>query len=140
MRETFEKAFQWCVKYAVFFRTLSEDDELQEFFKKYNVYQPPQGHPAIYKILDECQSEAYDDDVVITNYNQIIEDCKLDTNDVTRPTDKWVKTLNAEQILACIAWHFRRDHYKEGSWISDSVAEGYMRVLVDGFIEKIIEF
>ena len=136
MREAFDKAYRWCMKYAIFFRTLSEDDDLQEFFRKFNVYKAPQGHPAIYKILDECKSEAYYDDVVITHYSRVIEDCKLDINNVTRPTDNWVQTLDAEQILACIAWHFRRDHFNEGSWISVSVAEGFMRVLVDGFIDK----
>ena len=54
--------------------------------------------------------------------------------DLAQPTKEWLDTLTEKQILAVIAWHFRRDHFSEGSWIADSVADGHMAVLVDALL------
>ena len=35
--------------------------------------------------------------------------------DLAQPTKEWLDTLTEKQILAVIAWHFRRDHFSEGS-------------------------
>ena len=51
--------------------------------------------------------------------NQIRVKCK-------NPTDEKLERLDASHILGCIAWHFRRDHFIEGSLISDSIAGGHM--------------
>ncbi len=131
-----KNAIAWCQKYEMLFRTIYEDDELREFFQKFNVYQPPQGHHGIYDILDECMHNAYEADVVVTDYGQIIADDKLSDKNVAKPSRNWVRTLSEEQIFACIAWHFRRDHFSEGSWIADSVANGHMLILVQGLLSK----
>jgi hypothetical protein len=47
-----------------------------------------------------------------------------------------INTRTEKQILAVIAWHFRRDHFSEGSWIADSVADGHMAVLVDALLGR----
>ena len=65
-----------------------------------------------------------------------IEDGKLSDRDLAQPSKEWLDTLTEKQILAVIAWHFRRDHFSEGSWISDSVADGYMAVLVDMLLDR----
>ena len=80
--------------------------------------------------------EAYDSNVVITDYGQVVEDGKLSERDLVQPTKEWLDTLTEKQILAVIAWHFRRDHFSEGSWISDSVADGHMTVLVDALLGR----
>ena len=134
--EVLQRAFRWCQKYEVLFRVLYEDEELRAHLQEYNVYQPPQGHRGIYKILHDCMEQAYDSGIVIANYRQVIEEGNLSEKYLARPTAEWVEGLSAEQNLACIAWHFRRDHFSEGSWINDSVANGYMMILVDGFTKK----
>ena len=49
---------------------------------------------------------------------------------------KEINSLLPEQILACVAWHFRRDHFSEGSLISESIAEGHMLSLLSTYLEK----
>ena len=132
-----ESVLKWCRKYSVLFHVISEDKEVKDFFREYNVYEPPQGHYGIYKILQECFQEAYDSNVVITDYRQVIEAGKISDRDLARPTEEWVSTLTEKQILAVIAWHFRRDHFVEGSLISDSMAGGHMAVLVDELLGRI---
>ena len=132
-----KRSFLWCQKYEVLFRLLYEDEELRNSIREYNVYQPPQDHPQIYRILHECMENAYEYDVVVTHYGQVISDNNLSDQDVANPTKEWVDSLTVEEILACIAWHFRRDHFSEGSWISVSVAEGHMMAFVQGVLEKL---
>ena len=66
----------------------------------------------------------------------MIEDGKLSDRDLVQPTKEWLDTLTAKQILAVIAWHFRSDHFSEGSWIADSVVHGHMAVLVDALLDR----
>ena len=56
--------------------------------------------------------------------------------DLAQPTKEWLDTLTEKQILAVIVWHFRRDHFSEGSWIADSGADGHMAVLVDALLGR----
>lgn len=80
---------------------------------------------------------SYDSEVVIKDYGQVIEDGKMSERDLVSPTKEWIESLTEIQILAVIAWHFRRDHFSEGSWIADTVANGHMVVLVDGLLSRI---
>ena len=68
--------------------------------------------------------EAYDVNLAIHNYGEVIETGKLDERLVSSPTMNFINQLSEEQILACIAWHFRRDHFSEGSLIADSIGNG----------------
>ncbi|MCR4598184.1 MAG: hypothetical protein K5678_04025, partial [Acetatifactor sp.] len=126
----------WCRKYAILFHVVSEDEELRTFFEKHSVYQPHQGHHGLYDILETCFRDAYESNVVIADYGQVVEDGKLSAQDLAEPAKEWLDSLTDKQILAVIAWHFRRDHFSEGSWISDSVANGHMAVLVDALLER----
>ena len=109
---------------------------MRTFFEKHSVYQPNQGHHGLYAIINACFHEAYDSNVVITDYGQIVEDGKLPDRDLAQPTKEWLDTLTAKQILAVIAWHFRKDHFSEGSWIADSVAGGHMAALVNALLDR----
>lgn len=80
--------------------------------------------------------EAYDSNVVITDYGKVVEGGKFSDRDLANPSKEWLTNLTEKQILAVIAWHFRRDHFCEGSWISESVADGHMALLVDTLLER----
>lgn len=130
------KAYQWCHKYEMLFRVILAEEDLRESLRKYSVYTRSEEHLELCRILYRCTSQAYKYGVVIKNYLQIIEKTKISEKNLLSPTEKWADTLTQDQILACIAWHFRRDHFVEGSWISDSVANGYMLVLVHAYLRK----
>ena len=74
--------------------------------------------------------------MVINDYDQVVEDGKLPGRDFAQPTKEWLHTLSEKQIFAVIAWRFRRDHFSEGSWITDSVADEHMAVLVGALLES----
>jgi len=79
-------------------------------------------------------NEAYKSNVVVGDYGQIIEEGEFSEEQLSHTTDEWCQSLTKKQLLGVIAWHFRRDHFCEGSWISDSVAEEHMMVLVDSIL------
>jgi len=49
-------------------------------------------------------------------------------------------TLTKKQILAVVAWHFRRDFFSKENWMNDSVADGHMTVLVDALLQRESEY
>ena len=76
--------------------------------------------------------EAYDVGMVIHNYREIVESAGLQRI-VQTPSEDNLKGLTREQILACIAWHFRADYFNNGSLINTSIAEGYMLNLLKAY-------
>ena len=69
------------------------------------------------------------------NYSEVVSEALTD-EEVAKPTEEILNRLTTEQIVGCIAWHFRRDHFSEGSLISDSIANGYMLMLLKAFVVK----
>jgi len=116
---------EFCRKYEMLLKTIYEDEELRKWCNDYSVYAPVTEHKGLEHILYYVfMPEAYDVNLVIQNYGEVIETGKLDERLVSSPTADFISQLSEEQILACIAWHFRRDHFSEGSLIADSIANG----------------
>ena len=120
----YSKQKEFCRKYEMLLKTIYEDEELRKWCNDYSVYAPVTEHIGLKRILSGFMEEAYDIDLVIHNYGEIVSGSKLDERLVASPTDGFIEQLNEQQIIACIAWHFRRDHFSEGSLISDSIGNG----------------
>ena len=136
-KESENTPLDWCKKNLDLLRTIFEDEQLRSEFRKYNVYSSFEGNCDVLKKFRECFHEAYDSGVVVKDYNEMIEEAGLSDEDIAAPTKEWISTLSDKQILAAIAWHFRKDHFCEGSLISKSVADGHLLLLVEGYIDKV---
>ena len=79
--------------------------------------------------------EAYRKDIVVRNYSDLVEDAGMNDK-VTEPIEEDLKALSSEELLGCIAWHFRRDHFDNGSLISRSIAEGHMLRMMKIYADK----
>ncbi len=77
--------------------------------------------------------EAYESGIVVSNYAKFTEDKE---EIVSNPDDGFIDTLSKEEIMSCIAWHFRRDHFVEGSLINESFVDGSLLSLFKFFIKK----
>lgn len=126
----------FCLRYVQLLQTIDWDDDLKDWCRKYSIYEKIVTHQGLERMLHELLSEAYDSNIVIQDYGQIIEDSKLDQQLISDPSGEFISSLNKKQLLACIAWHFRRDHFSEGSLIGESIAEGillkYVKALLKG--------
>lgn len=128
---------EFCKKYVALLQTIDWDDELKEWCHQYSVYEPVKEHKGLEHMLyGAFMREAYDAGVIVHDYHEIIETGNLDERLVAQPTDEFIESLSDAQILGCIAWHFRRDHFSEGSLIAKSIADGYLLKYIKTYIER----
>lgn len=128
----------WFKKYIPILQMIDDDEELKTACKEYSAYsRNTNAHNSVTSYLYRYfMHEAYDNNIVIKNYGEIVKKCGSD-KEVSRPTQEFLDRLTAEQILACIAWHFRRDHFVEGSLVNDSIAGGHMLFMMKSYMNKI---
>ncbi len=106
-----KKTEAFCRKYEVLLIALHEDDDLREWCAGYSAYTKPDKFIQLGKIIwQDFFKQAYDDGIVISNYSTIISNSGLNQEDVSKPSKEWVRGLSKQEIIACIAFHFRMDH------------------------------
>ena len=127
----------FCLKYIPILEMIDADPSLKEACAKHSAYAKDEKHASLINYLyDYFMKEAYKKGIVVTNYNELVEEAGMQDK-VAEPTEKELKTLSADQILGCIAWHFRRDYFSNGSLIDSSIAEGHMLRMLKAYAEKI---
>lgn len=92
----------------------------------YSVYSPNSDQEALKHNLSDFLHQAYEEGLVITNYMDVICQYELNEQDIITADKPWLESQPYMCVLACIAWHFRRDRFCEGSLISSSIADGIM--------------
>jgi len=131
-----KKRIEFCEKYYRFLEEIKNDSETVEWCRKYSVYERQEKNRVLYEMIHIFMKDAYDSGVVISEYGEIIEKSGLEEWNVASPSKEWAEKLTEEQLFAVIAWHFRRDHFINGSLIDDSIAEGYLLTLVKAVLKK----
>ena len=105
---------------------IEASSEKQEWCRAYSVYSSNPGQEALARNLRSFTAGAYANGLVISNYQEVLQRWNLEEQSVAAADPAWLETQPYLCVLACIAWHFRRDHFCEGALISKSVAEGVM--------------
>lgn len=100
--------------------------EKLEWCRRYSVYATNPGQDELAQSLHNFMEQAYENGLVIANYHQVIQQYNLDEAFIVNADSCWLKGQSYLPTLACIAYHFRRDHFSEGSLISESIASGAM--------------
>ena len=127
----------FCLKYIPILEMIDTDPSLKEACAKHSAYAKDEKHSSLINYLyDYFMKEAYKKGIVVTNYMELVEEAGM-KDKVAEPTEEELKTLSADQILGCIAWHFRRDYFSNGSLIDSSIAEGHMLRMLKAYVEKI---
>lgn len=90
----------------------------------YSAYSNNPGQEKLSGDLRDFVNRAYQEGLVIANYNEVIRRWGLDERDIDAAAPEWLSTQSYLCVLACIAWHFRRDNFCEGSLIGQSIADG----------------
>lgn len=94
--------------------------EKRQWCKENSVYSENPGQAELHRRINTFEGESYANGLVITNYAQVLQRYGL-----CEPFTK-IDQMPYLAALACTAWHFRRDHFSEGSLISESIASGDM--------------
>ena len=98
--------------------------EKQSWCLRYSPFSDNSDQEPLHRDLREFMKRAYESNLIISNYKDILDASNFQERAMIQADENWVKTLSNEQLLACISWHFRRDHFNEGSLISESIATG----------------
>ena len=127
----------FCLKYIPILEMIDADPSLKEACAKHSAYAKDEKHASLINYLYQYfMKEAYKKGIVVTNYSELVEEAGMQDK-VGALAEVDLKGLSADQILGCIAWHFRRDYFSNGSLISSSIAEGHMLRMLKAYVEKI---
>ena len=127
----------FCLKYIPILEMIDADPSMKEACAKHSAYTKDEKHASLINYLyDYFMKEAYQKGIVVQNYMEVVEEAGM-KNKVAEPTEEDLKALSADQILGCIAWHFRRDYFSNGALISSSIAEGHMLRMMKAYAGKI---
>jgi len=133
----FRERIAFFEKYIPILQMIWDDEDLTAACRAYSAYERPKQHPSLMAYLNgHFMKEAYASGIVVQNYRELVAENKIE-DWVASPTEKRLAALDPEHILTCIAWHFRRDHFSEGSLIADSIAEGHMLTMMKAYMESV---
>lgn len=129
------KQKEFVIKWLPMLERVQQDDSLKAQCKSYDAYSPSVDCE---KIVEEIKfhsflEEAYDSGIVVSNYNEFTDEKE---EMVSNSTDEFINSLSENEIMSCIAWHFRRDHWIEGSLISESFVNGSLVRLFRAFAKE----
>lgn len=88
--------------------------------------------------IERFIEETYKNGVVIGNYHEIMKSLNLNERQIVKAEKAWIDTLSLYGAVACLAYHFRRDHFCEGSLINDSVANGCVLRLMERIYKLLV--
>lgn len=132
-----EKSLLFCDKYIGFLQMIDNDEDLKQWCKDYSAYSRPESHYSLGEyIYHDFMKDAYEYDLVVNDYRELVEKANA-LEWVNHPTDEQLSHLDAEQLLGCIAYHFRMDHFCEGSLVNTSIGEGYMLKMLKHYSRRI---
>ena len=113
----------WAVK---FLEQIETSEEKKTWCRCYSVYSYDFGQVKLAQNLKDFVDSTYRAGLVISNYREVIQKWGIEERNITMAEPEWLESQPYLCVLACIAWHFRRDHFCEGSLISKSIAEGVL--------------
>ena len=132
-----QQQLDYCLKYIPILEMIDTDPSLKEACAKHSAYAKDEKHASLINYLyNHFMKEAYKKGIVVTNYSVLVEEAGM-KDKVAEPAEEELNALSDEQILGCIAWHFRRDYFSNGSLIDSSIAEGHMLRMLKAYVEKI---
>lgn len=103
---------------------IEASEEKRCWCRDYSVYSSNPGQEDLARDLRAFVDRAYKEGLVIPNYHDVIQQQDLAERDIAAADPAWLDTQSYLCVLACIAWHFRRDHFCEGALINQSIADG----------------
>lgn len=103
--------------------SIESDPSKKDWCRRYSVYDKDALHHPLSAEIDLLLQKSYHFGILISNYRDAADLCGLDDRQLEYPTAGDMSYL---AVLACITWHFRRDHFDEGVLIRESIASGVL--------------
>ncbi len=133
--KTMKNAYRWCLKNKSLFKIAFMEPEIRQRVKG-ELTDNKKKYDSVIGELAESEQEACFGNVLAPKYHVLISTAKISEETLEYPTAENLSGFSAELILAIITWHFRRDHFCEGSLFKESIADGYLMVLAEEFVKR----
>ena len=116
------KEKEFCKKWLPLLERIINNEILKNRCKAYNAYISSKENNKLEKELEFSTflEEGYESGIVIKNYQEVMKEKEL----IYQPTDEFINSLSELEIIACIAWLFRCDHWDNGFLISEVFVNG----------------
>lgn len=132
-----KQRLDFCRKYIPILKMIDRDEDMKHMCRSFSAFTSAEKTSSLVQYLyDAFMPDAYSAGMVITNYMQLVEDEDI-KRWVANPSEEQLSGLDEEHVLACIAWHFRCDHFSNGSLINNSVSNGHMLRMLETYEEKV---
>ena len=122
---------QFLLNSIALLQRINDTPELHDWCCHYNVYDSiPDTYGLEHRIYSEFTKGAYDYQFVPHDYVDTLNSAKIDRKEIYSPGIEWLASLSTNELIACIAYHFRYDYNENGSLIFESIASGAMLKLL----------
>ncbi len=135
--ETASNQVLFCRVHLPILKSILKNPESRRWCLNHSAYDRDTTHPELDRYFRAFISEAYRCGMIPRNYGELLQDLNPDRwiRDPRR-LQHFLRKQDGPHILACIAYHFRADHFSEGSLISDSIASGILSQMMAAYLEK----
>lgn len=115
-----ETFLDWAV---ALLESIENDPSKKDWCRRYSAYDKDALHHPLSAEIDLLLQKSFASGILISNYYDAADLCGLDDRQLEFPNADDMSYL---AVLACITWHFRRDHFDEGALIRESIAGGVL--------------
>jgi hypothetical protein len=123
----YDRIHVFCAKFMTLLEMFTRDEGLQAWAAGYQKNRPGDEHAGLGSfIYDEFVPGARKAGLTPADYYEIIDNSALDVRMISNPDVAWIQGLTREEILACVAWHFRADYFAEGALVRHSIGDGVL--------------
>ena len=105
---------------------IEDSPEKKVWCKNFSVYALDMQRNELCRRIYDFMDLSYENGVVVSNYNEILSRERISESMLREVDSAWLNEQSYDCVLACVTWHFRRDHFCEGSLINKSIADGTM--------------
>ena len=102
---------------------IESSSEKRQWCRSYCVYHPQPQYAHLEDRIFSFTERCYGAGLVMPGCYELAVSLGMTDGELESPDTRSMATL---EILCCISWHFRRDHFSEGSLIHTSIADGIM--------------
>lgn len=100
------------------------DSALKNKCAHYSVYDNKATNDKFFRRLNSLLIKAYNYGFVPANYRDTLSAHRIDDENISASDSYFIDNLDEDVTLAIIGWHYRRDHFREGCLINNSIASG----------------
>ena len=113
-----------------FLERIANSEELTQWCYNYDIWGNG-SNEALALEIEQFVEDSYQSIKFPSGYYDVVTSLDPDGANIKTCNASWISDLTKAEVYACIAYHFRMDHFCEGSLIEISIATGALLRLLN---------